>query len=286
MQFTKSIENEQLSPFFLEPLLAARLSEVNTLLEEKQKTLRNAPAGSLRISRSGKTTQFYQITKSGDTHGKYIPAKNDKLVKALAQKDYDKKLIATLKKELKFLQKTLRAYKRLLKSAPPAAQIFKKLHKLRRPLVTPACLPAEDFAELWQNVQYSPKPFSENAPELYTSRGERVRSKSEIIIADTLHRLNIPYRYEFPLNITTEKDERHTFHPDFICLNLRTRQEFFWEHFGMMDDAEYASSAAQKLRLYEKNGIFPGKNLIISMETSASPINSKQVEKTAKQYLA
>ena len=104
MQFTKSIENEQLSPFFLEPLLAARLSEVNTLLEEKQKTLRNAPAGSLRISRSGKTTQFYQITKSGDTHGKYIPAKNDKLVKTLAQKDYDKKLIATLKKELKFLQ--------------------------------------------------------------------------------------------------------------------------------------------------------------------------------------
>ena len=286
MQITKSIENEQLSPFFLEPLLAARLSEVSTLLEEKQKALQNAPEGSLRFSKSGKTTQFYQITKTGDTHGKYIPAKNNKLVKALAQKDYDKKLIATLKKELKFLQKTLRAYKRLLKSAPLAAQIFKKLHKLRRPLVNPACLPAEDFAELWQNVQYSPKTFSEDTPELYTSRGERVHSKSEIIIADTLHRLKIPYRYEFPLKLTTENGEKRTFHPDFICLNLRTRQEFIWEHFGMMDDAEYASSTAQKLKLYEKNSIFPGKNLIISMETSASPINSKQVEKTAKQYLA
>ena len=52
-----------------------------------------------------------------------------------------------------------------------------------------------------------------------------------------------------------------------------------------MDDAEYATSAAQKLKVYEKNGIFPGKNLIISLETSTLPINSMQVEKTAKQYL-
>lgn len=285
MQISKSIEKEQLSPFSLESLLTARLSEVSTLLEQKQKELHNAPAGSLRISKSGKTTQFYQITKSGDTHGKYIPAKNNKLVKALAQKDYDKKLIATLKKELKFLQKTLRSYKWLQKSATPAAQIFAKLNKLRRSLITPVCLPSENFAERWQSLQYKQKPFSDDTPELYTSRGERVRSKSEIIIADTLHRLKIPYRYEFPLNITTEKDERHTFHPDFICLNLRTRKEFIWEHFGMMNDAEYASSAAQKLKLYEKNGIFPGKNLIISMETSASPLSSKQVERTAKQYL-
>ena len=39
-------------------------------------------------------------------------------------------------------------------------------------------------------------------------------------------------------------------HPDFYCLNLRTRQEFAWEHFGMMDDPDYASTTAEKLRLY------------------------------------
>ena len=285
MQFTKCIENEQISPFFLEPLLIARLSEVNALLKQKETELQNSPAGSLRISKSGKTIQYYQITKTGDTRGKYIAAKNYKLAKALVQKDYDKKLIATLKKELKFIKSTLRSYRWLQKSATPAAQIFAKLNKLRRPLITPACLPAEDFAKLWQNIEYTRKPFAEDAPELYTSQGERVRSKSEIIIADTLQRLNIPYRYEFPLEITTEKGLRRTFHPDFICLNLRTRREFIWEHFGKMDDAEYAASAAQKLKLYEKNEIYPGKNLIISMETSASPLSPKRVEKTAKQYL-
>ncbi len=285
MQFTKSIENEQLSTFFLEPILATRLSEVSALLDQKENELRKAPPGSLRISKSGKTIQYYQITKTGDTCGKYISAKNYKFAKELAQKDYDKKLIATLKKELKFLKSTLRSYKWLLKSATPAAQIFSKLNRLRRPLIRPACLPDEDFGKLWQNIEYPRKPFAEDIPELYTSRGERVRSKSEIIIADTLHRLKIPYRYEFPLEITTEKSVRRTFHPDFICLNLRTHLEFIWEHFGKMDDAEYASNAAQKLKLYEKNEIYPGKNLIISMETSTSPLSPKQVEKTAKLYL-
>ncbi len=128
-----------------------------------------------------------------------------KVATALAQKDYDLKLLATLKKESKFLQKTLRSYRWLQKSARPAAQIFAKLNKLRRLLISPACLPAKDFAELWQSVPYTRKPFSEDTPELYTSSGERVRSKSEIMIADTLHRLNIPYRYEYPLEITTEK---------------------------------------------------------------------------------
>jgi hypothetical protein len=164
-------------------------------------------------------------------------------------------------------------------------QIFAKLNKLRRPLIHPASIPTQDFVELWQNVEYPRKPFSEDDYELFTSQNERVRSKSEIMIADTLHRLNIPYRYEFPIEIITEKGIRRTFHPDFICLNLRTRQEFIWEHFGKMDDAEYASSAAQKLKLYERNGIFPGKNLIISMESSTSPLSSNLVEKAAKQYL-
>lgn len=285
MQFTKCIENEKLSPFFLEPLLAARVSEVSALLKQKQNELLKVPAGSLRISKSGKTIQYYQITKKGDTRGQYIKAKNYKLAKALAQKDYDKKLIASLKKELKFLQRTLRSYKWLENSSRSAAQIFAKLNKLRRPLISPVCLPVKDFSELWQSVEYPRKPFSENIPELYTSQNERVRSKSEIIIADTLHRLNIPYRYEYPLEITTEKGLHRTFHPDFICLNLRTRQEFIWEHFGKMDDTEYASGAVQKLKLYEKNEIYPGKNLIISMETSTSPISPKQIEKTARRYL-
>ena len=35
----------------------------------------------------------------------------------------------------------------------------------------------------------------------------------------------------------------------------------------MMDDAGYARSAVQRIEEYEKNGIFPGEQLIITAET-------------------
>ena len=37
--------------------------------------------------------------------------------------------------------------------------------------------------------------------------------------------------------------------------------------------------------LYEKNGIFPGKNLLVTWESSTHPLNAKQVELLAKEYL-
>lgn len=281
MQFTKTIENQPLTPLFIEPLLQKRLAELNTLLTSKLKEVKKAPAGSLRVTSSNHVTQYYHKTLAGDTCGHYIPAKNLRLAKALAQKDYDKLLIESLKKESRLLQAAINSYKK----TTLAERLFSLLHKKRQPLITPVCLPDEQFSKLWQTIDYETKPFSPEAPVLLTARNERVRSKSEIIIADTLNRLNIPYRYEFPVKLKTENGSHHIFHPDFICLNLRTREEFLWEHFGMMDDADYATTAARKLRLYENNGIYPGKNLIMSTETSELPVNTRQIEKLAEQYL-
>ena len=64
-----------------------------------------------------------------------------------------------------------------------------------------------------------------------------------------------------------------------------TRREFAWEHFGMMDDPDYAARATEKLELYAENGFFPGKNLIITMETPAKPLSSKLLKSVIKTYL-
>ena len=73
---------------------------------------------------------------------------------------------------------------------------------------------------------YQGKPFDASLPKLYTSREERVRSKSEIIIADTLSRESIPYRYECPLHIP----DVGNIYPDFTVLNVAKRKELYWEH--------------------------------------------------------
>ena len=66
----------------------------------------------------------------------------------------------------------------------------------------------------------------------YTSKGERVRSKSEVIIADVLNREGVPYRYEYPIYIKGIGK----IYPDFTVLNIGIRKEMIWDHFGMMDD--------------------------------------------------
>ena len=125
------------------------------------------------------------------------------------------------------------------------------------------------------------KEFSEIAPEFYTTNGERVRSKSEIIIADLLTKEGIPYRYECPIYLIGIG----RIYPDFTVLNIRNRKEFLWEHFGMMDDPVYAENAIHKIRLYEQNGFFPGENLILTYESKKTPINQKILMNLIDKYL-
>ena len=74
-------------------------------------------------------------------------------------------------------------------------------------------------------------------------------------------------------------------YPDFTVMNPRTRQIKYWEHFGMMDDPEYAQKAVQKIVTYGQNGILQGKQLIITFETSFMPLNQKQILPLIQEFL-
>ncbi|MCR4579004.1 MAG: hypothetical protein K5681_01520 [Treponema sp.] len=285
MQFTRSIENEVLSQNEVEAQLRQRLAEINALLDLKLKALKKSPEGSLRIAKNHNVLQYYHRKDPQNKNGDYIAKKNFKLAQALAQKEYDKALVSSLQKEAKCLKKTLRSYDNFFKQNTIAEKLIERLNKNKRSLVKPVHLSDEDFEKYWKSIPYQGLPFAENYPNHITPLGERVRSKSEVLIAITLQRLHIPYRYEYPIEIKNENDKPVTFYPDFLCLNLRTRREFIWEHFGLMDDPEYACKAAYKIGLFNQNGIFAGKNLITTMETAEHPLNSKQIEKLIGEYL-
>ncbi len=170
----------------------------------------------------------------------------------------------------------------------------------RKSLVIPVTLSDSEYAEKWISIQYKRKAIGGKAKTLYTDKDEEVRSKSEVIIANALNARKIPYRYEFPIILKRnnaicdspreklfyyDSEDMCTLHPDFYCLNLRTRQEFLWEHFGMMDDSEYAARAAEKIILFQENGYLPGKNMIITVETTTHPLSSKLVKKIIENYL-
>ena len=66
---------------------------------------------------------------------------------------------------------------------------------------------------------------------------------------------------------------RVDYRPDFIVLNVRTRKEYYWEHLGMLDDSNYVDHSFRKIAIYEKNGLIPGENLILSFESASAPLD-------------
>ena len=280
---------EELSPNQLAFQIEKRLVELQNLLFTKKKSYEKAPQGRIRISQNGGHPEYYLVTERGSLRGKYLPHSQKTLARQLAQKDYDARLIKLLQKEISSLQN----YMKQTCNGRAIPELYDSLCPARRSLITPAILTNEQYAARWQDVSWTGRPFASDAPYICTARGERVRSKSEVIIADTLFRHNIPYRYEFPITLkrSNSADIRRDFgssitlYPDFLCLNTRTRTEFYWEHFGLMDSTEYSNNAAGKLRLYTENGILAGRNLIITMETQTEPPSIKALEKLIKEFL-
>jgi len=270
------LKQTELSPEVLVKEVQERILELKELLETKEKDLWNAPKGTIRIVSRDGLLQYYQRINPSDTRGTYLRRDQDDIATALVQKDYDTKLIVELKKEIKALENFLRHYR-----PERLTDIYKTLHNFRRPLVHPVMLLDEDYIARWTSVEYPRKAFGENAPDFFTAKGERVRSKSEIMIADALNRKNIPYRYEYPIHLSGTG----VVHPDFICLNVPERKEVLWEHNGMMSDADYSENAIKRIGKYTLAGFHPGKNLILTFETSSCPLSSRVIDSNINCYL-
>ena len=260
----------------LRTILEKRKEYLLQIKRQKEKSLAKAPEGRLRVcSRKGKP-QYYRRSDSQDLKGEYIKKNDHRMVMALAQKDYDQKVLKAGEEELQAIAQYLRNC-----PAVPAEQVYENLNPERQKLIMPIRETDDQYVSEWAAKEYLGKSFDESMPELYTARGERVRSKSEVIIADLLVREGIPYKYECPLYL----DGWGQVYPDFTVLNVWERKVLFWEHLGMMDDPVYAEHAVAKIDCYEQNGIFLGKNLILTFETQKRPLNQKQIMRLVQQYL-
>jgi len=147
--------------------------------------------------------------------------------------------------------------------------------------IQPICLSDEMFIERWNSIEYERANYQEEKNIYVTRKNEKVRSKSEVIIANMLEERGIPYRYECVL-----QDENGIWAmPDFTVLNVRERKEYYWEHFGMMEDPSYAKSAIRKIAKYEVHGYYQGDGLIASYESLSNPLDIKQIEGLINHFL-
>ncbi len=256
--------------------LTDKITELEYWKEKIESSLNLAPEGALVLSKSNGLTQYFHKTNPSQNKGEYIEKKNQKLISVLAQKDYEQRLLKEITKQISQL-------KAMVKHIPSAslADVYSNLPEQRKELVIPYFLSDEEYVKQWMAVPYEGKTISEDQPFYITEKAEKVRSKIEKILADKLFLMEIPYRYEYPLNLKGYG----TVYPDFTLLNTSKREEIYLEHFGMMDSPQYAQKAIQKLHTYAKNGIYPGKNLIVTFETLQMPLDMRWVEKMILELL-
>ena len=114
-----------------------------------------------------------------------------------------------------------------------------------------------------------------------TARGEMVRSKSEVIIADHLANKGVAYGYEQPLTL-----EGVTKYPDFTLEDMESGVTYYWEHCGMLHIPSYRRRWEEKLDWYRAHGILPqhegsGENgtLIVTRDEANGSIDSANINK-------
>lgn len=88
----------------------------------------------------------------------------------------------------------------------------------------------------------------------HTKRGDLVRSKSEVIIANELLAQGVDrYEYEAPLALP----DGRTRYPDFTVVDDDTGERYYWEHLGLLHNPDYATRWTRKLHAYREAGILP-----------------------------
>ncbi len=255
-------------------ILKQEQKRLEDIISRAEKGLSHAPDGNVLVKRYKKGIQFYYREDPKDRNGIYMPSAERKRAIALVQKAYDRKVLAAAKEQWKELAVFLSKF-----DPDALMNVFEKESELRQKLLKPYELPDKQFVEAWEAAEYERKPFPDNTPVHCTEREERVRSKSEVMIANALRKEKIPYRYECPLRLGNQM-----IHPDFTVLRVRDRKEIYWEHLGMMDDTEYRNTAFQRICMYEANGIFPGDQLIITFETYRMPLNAAVIQQMIRHY--
>lgn len=265
-----------------EKMLQEELLQLKKIKEDAGKRFETAPKGRLRIARKENQVEYYykEDKKDGSTegmgkgisdtgNGRYMRKRELPLVKQLAQRDYDGDVIRRAEERIKAIERFLESYDRTC-----LKKLYGKTNSYRKALITPVFLSDEEYIKQWQEVEYKGKHFEDDENIILTENGERVRSKSEKIIADKLYSLGIPYRYEYPLVMANGVKV----YPDFTILRMPMREEVYLEHFGMMDDPDYAETALYKLSTYEKNEIYLGVTLFVTYETGKKALNTKGLD--------
>ncbi len=235
------------------------------LLVKYQKELNKLPEGELGF-RAGKNKDGHALYCHYLNGQRIGISKNDELINLLAGKKCLEKAIKITENNIKHLRKLAAQY-----DDPDLISVAGKfpyhyaVHMNHNEAIW------NEKKRLWLAEEFDQSTFNPWEKVHKTAKGLRVRSKSEVIVAERLDYYKIPYRYEQNVYI-----RQYTRSPDFTILTKSGIK--YWEHAGKVNDKGYIRKHNWKLELYGSIGIVPWKNLIITYDNENGEIDTRTID--------
>ena len=265
--------------FSLAKEIDERLIFLYSQMEQLEKSLAKMPDGNILVCPGNTVNSFryYNRKTPQDKRGEYLHKDDDLLKKQLATKKYTIETIKNISAEIKKLEKIQH-----MGISDAIINSYRNAHPGVKKYIDPIAVDDETYIKMWKYIPYEGLGFSkDDTTEYYSNLGERMRSKSEVSIANLLILNNIPYKYECPIDIAYSEK----LYPDFTILDIKRRQIKYWEHLGRMGDMSYVSKNLWKLDEYKRAGIYLGINLYLTFESSNSPMGTNEPKRIIAEIL-
>ncbi|MCQ2553408.1 MAG: hypothetical protein MJ150_03795 [Clostridia bacterium] len=248
--------------------LTQLVSQYEKRLLEIEKELSNCPPGRIaHDTHSGVPRLVHETYDSTGRHRTKLSNNPDK-ISALIRK-------YIFSEEEKYLKEKLRLVEAVEKRIVDVNldSIVEKLKK--NPCITDElilnALRAGDPTD-WANQPFEQLDWMIEEKRHITSRGLKVRSKSEILIAERLYANNIQFRYEEIIHCGKTRVA-----PDFT-IKKSNGSIWYWEHEGLTSADAYLKRQKQKHETYALLGIVPWKNLIVTYDNENGDIDLRIIE--------
>lgn len=265
--------------FTMESIVEERMNYLKNVLEPLEEEFNKMPQGNLLVLRGTTENAFrYYVRKTPqDKYGEYLNKTKENDKRIYARKKYLQALIKNIKAEISDLQKVIS-----LHTGDSIIDTYNQFSQGVIGKIRPVNIDDETYVNNWKMEKYVGLGFDENDKSAhYSDKNERMRSKSEVLIANTLNRLNIPYKYECPIEYIPGKN----IYPDFTILDIRRRKVIYWEHLGRMGDVSYVSKNLWKLEEYKKLDIYLGVNLFITTESMTGALGRNEIMKVIEHVM-
>lgn len=244
-------------------LMKQRLEKQISTLERE---ITQGPEGTLVYHNSGGKCRYYmQTCKNGVKKRTYLKDEDFRTKSQLLKKKIRMLLLRDCKNELEAVE----AYLKIRKDYP-LTTVYD-------------CAPMYNLlmqtCEEWQKADYAKNPYHPEELTIEGADGVMVASKSERDITYGLKDAALANHYEQKRTLGNRD-----VYPDFTIFNPINGRLMIWEHFGKMDDDDYARHTYEKIELYKKHGYFPGDNLIMTFEDKSHPLTQEEIQKTIQKY--